>query len=83
MNEKVGFKKKRLNDLYYLIFSYLFIKIDNFIFYKNIYKLFFRNPETPWNGTPKPAGIEIFHSTGQTEMGSETVLILNKYVRTH
>ena len=45
------------------------------MFYKNIYKLFFKNPETPWNGTPKSAGTEIFHSTGQTETGSETVLI--------
>ena len=45
------------------------------MFYKNIYKLFLKNPETPWNGTLKSAGTEIFHSTGQTEMGSETVLI--------
>ena len=61
--------------MYYLIFSYLFIRIDNFMFYKNIYKLFFRNPEIPWNGMPKSAGTEIFHSTGQIETGSETVLI--------
>ena len=45
------------------------------MFYKNIYKLFFRNPETPWNGMPKLAGTEIFRSTEQTETGSETVLI--------
>lgn len=61
--------------MYYLIFSYLFIRIDNFMFYKNIYKLFFKNSETPWNSTPKSAGTEIFHSTGQTETGSEMVLI--------
>ena len=43
--------------------------------YIYIYKLFFRYPETPWNGTPKLTGIKIFHSIGQTEMGSETVFI--------
>ena len=46
------------------------------MFYKNIYKLFFKNPETPWNGMPKSAGTEIFHSTEQIETESETVLIM-------
>ena len=45
------------------------------MFYKNIYKLFFKNLETSLNGTPKSAGTEIVHSTEQTETGSETVLI--------
>ena len=50
-------------------------KVSVLYIYIYIYRLFFKNPETPWNGTPKSAGIEIFHSTGQTKKGSETVLI--------
>ena len=29
----------------------------------------------PWNGTLKLASTKIFHSIGQTEMGSETIFI--------
>ena len=54
-----------------MIFSYIFIRIDNFIFYKNIYiyiyKLFFRYSKTPWNGMLKLTDTQIFRSTEQIE----------------
>ena len=44
--------------LYYLIFSYLFIRIDNFMFYKNIYINYFlgtpKHPETVCRNWPVP-----------------------------
>ena len=70
--------QKRKTKWFVLFEVYLFgsiilccIRKDKYI----LFLIFFRNPETLWNGTSKYIGTKIFRSTKQTETGSKTVFI--------